>query len=127
MFERTKLITINDHNKSAERKPRCDKKTQIKVPVTEEQKISIALLSLDNGHKGEFHSFLADIYAQAIARPYLLYSKPVSYQDNGNYVSTKVKVEIVNEIDKLKVKWGLRSRKQAAHRILINELLGGEE
>lgn len=125
MFERTKLFTLKDHNKAAQRKQRNDKKLQIKVPVTEEQKLTIARLSLHNGYNGEIHSFLADVFSKAIDRPYLKLSKPVSYLDKGNYVSTKVKEHVIQELDKLKVMWGLRSRRQAAHRILVNELLGG--
>jgi hypothetical protein len=126
MFDkRTKLITINDHNKSAERKPRNDKKTQIKIPVTDEEKLQIGRLSLLNGHKGEVHSYLADVILQAIERPYIQYSKSVPYKDNGNYVSTKVKSDVYEKIIELKVTWGLRSIRQTAHRILSNELLMG--
>jgi hypothetical protein len=125
MFDkRTKLITLEDHNKSTERKSRKDKKIQIKVPVTEEQKLLIGRISLQSGHKGEIHSYLADVFTQAIERPYILHSKPVEYKDYGNYVSTKVKNEVYEKIAHLKVEWGLRSIRQAAHRILYNELMG---
>lgn len=125
MFDkRTKLITIDDQTKkAAERKTRRDKKIQIKVPVTEEQKLIIGRLSLYNGHKGEIHSFLADVFIQAIERPYIKHSKPVVYKDCGNYVSTKVKVDVYEKIAHLKVEWGLRSIRQAAYRILHNELM----
>lgn len=122
MFEKTKLFTLDDHNKAAERKPRIDKKSQIKVPVTDEQKLEIGRLSLQNGHKGEFHSYLADVFSQAAERPYIQYSKAVPYKDTGNYVSTKVKNDVYEKIIELKVTWGMRSIKQAAHRIILNEL-----
>jgi hypothetical protein len=124
MFEKTKIFTLDDHVKSAERKTRSDKKKQVKVPVTDEQKLEIGKLSLSNGHKGEIDSYLAMVFKQATERNYLIYSKPVEYKDTGIYVSTKVKMDIYDEIIRLKVEWGLRSIKQAAHRILINELLG---
>jgi hypothetical protein len=128
MFDkRTKLITIDDHNKAAERserKTRSDKKKQIKVPVTDEEKLLIGRMSLLNGHKGEIDSYLSSIFSMATERPYIFYSKPVPYKDNRNYVSTKVKKEVWDKILELKVEWGLRSVKQAAHRILVNELMG---
>jgi hypothetical protein len=125
MFDKTKLITIEDHNKAAERaerKTRCDKKLQIKVPVTDEEKLKIARQSLQNGHRGEIHSYLAIAFKEALERPYIQYSKAVPYKNNGNYVSTKVKKDIYEKIVELKVEWGMRSICQAAHRILINEL-----
>lgn len=125
MFEKTKLFTLEDHNKSAsQRKPRNDKKKQIKIPVTDEQKLHIGRLSLLNGHKGEIDSYLASVFSQAIERPYIQYSKPIEYKDNSNYASTKVVKDVFDEITRLKVEWGLRSIRQAAHRILINELMG---
>lgn len=125
MFDKTKLITLDDHIKSAaraERKTCNDKKIQIKVPVTDDEKLMIARQSLSNGHRGEIHSYLADAFAQAIERPYLQFTKAVEYKDNGNYVSTKVKKDIYEKIIELKVKWGMRSIRQAAHRLIINEL-----
>jgi hypothetical protein len=122
MFDKTKLFTLDDHNKILKRKPRNDKKKQIKVPVTEEEKIQIGRLSLQNGHKGEIDSYLSSVFSTATERPYISYSKPVSYKDNGNYASTKVKIEVWDKILELKVEWGLRSIKQAAHRIIMNEL-----
>jgi hypothetical protein len=123
MFDkRTKIITLDDHNKI--RKTRSDKKIQIKVPVTEHEKLLIARMSLEYGHNGEIHSYLAVVFEQAIGRPYIRYSKAVEYKDNGCYVSTKVKKEIYEKIVGLKVEWGLRSIRQAAHRILVNELMG---
>lgn len=128
MFDkRTRLITIEDHNKIANRKPRNDKKSQIKIPVTVDEKLMIGRLSLINGHRGEVHSYLADVFLQALERPYVQYSKPVQYKDNGCYVSTKVKKEVYERIMELKVNWGLRSIRQAAHRIIINELMGGKK
>lgn len=124
MFKKTKLFTLEDHIKSAERKIRSDKKLQILVPVTDEQKIEIGRMSLLNGHKGEIHSYLAEVFVQATEREYLIHSKPFDYKDTGNYVSTKVRMDIYNEIARLKVEWGLRSIKRAAHRILMNELMG---
>lgn len=125
MFDkRTKIITLDDHNKVLKRKPRNDKKKQIKVPVTEEEKIKIGRLSLQNGHKGEIDSYLSSVFSTATERPYISYSKPVSYKDNTNFVSTKVNKEVWDKILELKVEWGLRSIKQAAHRILANELMG---
>jgi hypothetical protein len=125
MFDKTKLITIGDHNKAverAERKTRSDKKIQIKVPVTDEEKLMIARQSLQNGHRGEIHSFLANAFSAALERPYLQYSKAIPYKDNGIYVSTKVKKDVYEKILQLKVEWGMRSIRQAAHRILMNEL-----
>jgi hypothetical protein len=125
MFDkRTKLITLEDHNKKPERKRRKDKKFQIKVPVTSEQKLQIARLSLQNGFRGEIHSYLDEVFSGAIERPYIQYSKSIDYEDVRNYVSTKVKKEVYEKIMELKVEWGLRSIRQAAHRILINELMG---
>jgi hypothetical protein len=128
MFDkRTKLITIEDHNKAAERderKTRSDKKMQIKVPVTEEEKLLIGRMSLLNGHKGEFHSYLAEVFSEATKRPYISYSKTIPYKNNRNYISTKVPVDVYDKILELKVAWGYRSKLQAAHRILINELMG---
>jgi hypothetical protein len=121
MFEKTKIIKMEEQQK---RKPRNDKKKQIKIPVTEKQKLDIARMSLENGHKGEIDSYLADVFAQAVERPYLKYSKPVEYEDVRNYVSTKVTEAVYKEVVKLKVEWGLRSIRQASHRILINELMG---
>lgn len=122
MFDKTKLFTIDDHNKAAERKPRKDKKTQIKIPITVEEKLMIGRLSLLNGHKGEIHSYLGEVFSHAMERPYIQYSKAVPYKDNGSYVSTKVKKEVYEKIVELKVMWGLRSIRQAAHRIVMNEL-----
>jgi hypothetical protein len=124
MFKKTKLFTLEDHVKSSERKTRSDKKKQIKIPVTDEQKLEIGRLSLLNGHGGEIDSYLAEVFKQATERKYLIHSKPVDYKDTGNYASTKVRIDIHNEITRLKVEWGFRSIKQAAHRILINELMG---
>lgn len=125
MFDkRTKIITLDNEDRAAERKTRNDKKIQIKVPVTEEQKLQIGRMSLHNGHKGEVHSYLADVFTQATERPYIKYSKAVVYKDNKNYVSTKVKSDVYEKIVQLKVEWGLRSIRQAAHRILYNELMG---
>ncbi|MFB3164716.1 hypothetical protein ABLO26_25480 [Neobacillus sp. 179-J 1A1 HS] len=124
MFEKTKLFTLEDYNKSAQRKTRIDKKKQIKIPVTDEQKLHIGRLSLLNGHKGEIDSYLASVFSQALERPYIQYSKSIDYKDNRNYASTKVKMEVYEELARLRVEWGLRSIKQAAHRILINELMG---
>jgi hypothetical protein len=125
MFDKTKLITIDDHNKPAERKQRCDKKIQIKVPVTSDEKLHIAQMSLLNGHRGEIHSYLEAVFKQALERPYIQFSKAVAYHDDGKYVSTKVKKDVYDKIIELKVGWGLRSIRQAAHRILYNELLIG--
>ncbi|WP_223595017.1 hypothetical protein [Neobacillus bataviensis] len=125
MFDKTKLITIDDHNKKAERKQRSDKKIQIKVPVTSDEKLHIARMSLNSGHRGEIHSYLEAIFKQAAERSYINYSKAVSYRDDGIYVSTKVRKEVYEKIIELKVGWGLRSIRQAAHRILHNELLIG--
>lgn len=127
MFDKTKLYTIDDHNKIAERanrKTRSDKKIQIKVPVTDDEKIWISRMSLQNGHKGEIHSYLSDVFSAATERPYISYSKPIAYKDNKNYVSAKVKAAVYDKILELKVEWGMRSVRQAAHRILMNELGG---
>jgi hypothetical protein len=125
MFERTKLIKLDDHVKAAERKKRKDKKIQIKVPVTEEQKLQIGRFSLHNGYKGEVQSYLAYVLTQATQRPYIIHSNKVDYKDSGNYASTKVTRDVYNKIAELKVEWGLRSIKQAAYRILYNELFMG--
>lgn len=125
MFDKTKLITIDDHNKKAERKQRSDKKIQIKVPVNSDEKLHIARMSLLNGHRGEIHSYLEAIFRQAAERPYIQYSRTVVYHDEGKYVSTKVEKNVYEKIIELKVAWGLRSIRQAAHRILHNELLIG--
>lgn len=128
MFDkRTKLITIEDHNKAAdraERKVRSDKKIQIKVPVTEEEKLLIGRMSLQNGHKGEFHSYLAEVFSVATKRPYVSYSKSIPYKNNRSYISTKVPRDVYEKILELKVEWGHRSKLQAAHRILMNEIMG---
>ncbi|MFS0776096.1 hypothetical protein ABC255_08830 [Neobacillus sp. 3P2-tot-E-2] len=124
MFKKTKLFTLDDHNKSSERKIRTNKKFQIKIPVNAEQKLQIGRLSLENGFKGEIHSYLENIFSHALERPYIQYSRPIDYKDNRNYVSTKVKKDVYEKIASLKVEWGLRSIRQAAHRILINELMG---
>lgn len=121
MFDKkTKLITIDDHTK--ERKTRKDKKIQIKIPVTPEQKLQIARISLNNGHKGEFHSFLDELFCEAVKRDFIQHAKSVPYKDTKNYISTKVNKEVNERFIQLKVSWGLRSKKQAAHRILFNEM-----
>jgi hypothetical protein len=123
MFKKTRLFRLDDHTKAAERKTRSDKKKQIKVPVTEEERIRIGRMSLQNGHKGEIDSYLSEVFSSATERPYISYCKPVSYKNNGNYASTKVKKEVYEKILELKVEWGLRSISQAAHRILMNEIM----
>lgn len=111
---------INQEQKP--RKQRKDKKTQIKVPVTEEEKLKIAKLSLQNGYQGEIHPYLDMVFSVAVERNFTKYAKVLPYKDTELYVSTKIPKEVYEKIVQLKVEWGLRSIRQAAHRILINEI-----
>ncbi|WP_078382325.1 hypothetical protein [Sutcliffiella halmapala] len=119
MFNKYKTIKVEDSNK---RTIRSDKKNQVKVPVTSEQKLEIAKLSFSEGHRGEIHSYLADVFTKSVDRDFIIHATPKEYSDTGIYVSTKVPKAVHEELLKLKVEWGLRSVKRAAHRILLNEL-----
>ncbi|UAL46792.1 hypothetical protein K7887_18280 [Sutcliffiella horikoshii] len=120
MFEKFKPVKVD--MKPQRRQQRSDKKLQVIVPVTSSQKLEIARLSFSKGHSGEFHSFLADVYKLSVERDFIRHAKDKKYIETGIYVSTRVHRNVYEKLIELKVEWGLRSVKQAAHRILMNEL-----
>ncbi|NRD80986.1 hypothetical protein HPT25_27060 [Bacillus sp. BRMEA1] len=122
MFDkRVKPAYLPQHEEKP-RKKRKDKRIQIKVPVTEEEKIVIAKLSFQNGYQGDIHPYLDMLFSVAVERNYMKYARSIPYKDTALYVSTKLPKEVYDKIIQLKVDWGMRSIRQAAHRILMNEI-----
>ncbi|MCM3443998.1 MULTISPECIES: hypothetical protein [Metabacillus] len=122
MFDKRASKPNNFNHEKKPRKPRNDKKIQIKVPVTLDEKRLIGKLSLENGYQGEIHPYLDMIFSTATERNFTKYAKQYVYNDTSLYVSTKITNEVHQKIVSLKVEWGLRSIRQAAHRILMNEI-----
>ncbi len=128
MYQKTKpKLPPNEkqYNKpSRPRKERSDKKKDVKVPLTEEQKRLVRW----GAYKKEMTatSFSTMLVEQALTKPYIKGLPVIPYEDTYDYVHIKLKKTEYDEVVRLSILWNVSVRK-GVHRILLSMLEDGDE
>lgn len=108
-------LTNKQHQR---RKTRCDKKYDIRIPVSEEEKYWIRLLSKNSGLS------MTQWTSQLINNSLLNNShfQVIPYRDSDNIVHAKVDQETYKDLIHLSAKWNCSIRR-AAHRVFKHMLI----
>ena len=107
---------------SRPRKERSDKKKDIKVPLTEEQKRMVRWGAYQREMTAT--SFSTTLVEKALSRPYLKELTEIPYEDTYDYVHVKLSKTNYEVVVKLSILWNVSIRK-GVHRILLF-MLGDE-
>ncbi|MBU7595836.1 hypothetical protein AB3Z07_28465 (plasmid) [Metabacillus halosaccharovorans] len=102
-------------------KKRIDKKMDIKVAVTLDEKSRIRKLNFDLNRNLSITQFSSNLVIEGLDIPYILYSPYRKPPRNYEYVHVKLPLEYQSKLLDLSIKWECSLRK-AARRILINLL-----
>ncbi len=113
----TKPKPIYEVKEKRPRKTRCDKKHDIKVPVTEIQKMKIRLQAHRKGLRATPYS--SNLVIEGLKREFITdIGEFTPYKDTHDYVHVKLLPYHYEKIVELAIKWGV-SERRAAHRILL--------
>ncbi|WP_157930357.1 hypothetical protein [Mycobacteroides abscessus] len=107
--------TARPSTPSAPRKPRIDKKHDIKIPLSYEIEYLIRTKSRARGKSKTAYS--TELLEQALTRSYVFPEVP--YEDSDISTHAKVSKETYLIIGNYADKWGHGSVRKAAHRILM--------
>lgn len=103
------------------RKPRIDKKMDIKIPLTEDIYDRIAHYA---DRQRVSMTFLATTYMeQIVARNHDF--KEVDYEDSELTVHVKANQDLIDTINRYKSKWRYRSTRKTAHRLFMEVIRKG--
>lgn len=110
--------TPTDNVRKTARKPRSDKKHDIRIPVSPETKKTIRLLAQNSISVTQY---CTGLITEAIDRQYDFPS--VQYVNYDEVVHAKVTKEQYDQLYSLMLKWNFRSIRQTAQRILLGMIM----
>ncbi|MFD0769259.1 hypothetical protein ACFQZ1_10270 [Bacillus sp. CGMCC 1.60114] len=97
------------------RKIRCDKKKDVKIPVTEAQRQSIRLAAYSKGITTT--QYMSQFITEHLKIDYINEIHAYEYKDTKKYIHAKLEQETHSKLVHLAVEWGV-SQRAAATRIL---------
>ncbi|GAE27116.1 hypothetical protein JCM9140_3232 [Halalkalibacter wakoensis JCM 9140] len=109
---------LNQKKKDVSRRTRSDKKRDIKIPVTKDEKEFIIRASIERRETET--EYCTKVLKTALSRHSEFYE--VEYQNLKDTVHVKVDVFLEEQIAYYAALWGCRSIRKVAHRIFMQEL-----
>lgn len=132
MFEepqKTKPILVTQQNvrkSGKERKVRCDKKHDIKIPLSEEQtkKLRILAFNINKKDKTSLTECASRLLIRGLQKPIHTFTK-VEYVAKHEPVHAKIIDYDWEKLFNFSVEWKYKSMKKTAHRILVHMIERG--